>query len=104
SSVPLQLISFTGIFVSIISFLFVCYLAYRRLFYGPEVEGVFTLFGITIFLMGLLLFSVGVLGEYIGRINGLVRKRKRFRVASVLEASEDVESPVGESKSSTTSE
>lgn len=104
SSVPLQLISFTGIFVSIISFLFVCYLAYRRLFYGPEVEGVFTLFGITIFLMGLLLFSVGVLGEYIGRINGLVRKRKRFRIASVLEAAEDVESSVGESKSSTTSE
>ena len=92
SSVPLQLISFTGIVVSIISFLFVMYLAYRRLFYGPEVEGVFTLFGITIFLMGLLLFSVGMLGEYIGRINGLVRKRKRFRVASVLEAGEGVKS------------
>lgn len=92
SSVPLQLISFTGIVVSILSFIFVCYLAYRRLFYGPEVEGVFTLFGITIFLMGLLLFSVGMLGEYIGRINGLVRRRKRFRVASVLEAGEGVKS------------
>lgn len=93
SSLPLQLISITGIFVSILSLLFVIYLAYRRLFYGPEVEGVFTLFGITIFLMGLLLFSVGMLGEYIGRINGLVRKRKRFRVASVLEARDGVKSP-----------
>jgi undecaprenyl-phosphate 4-deoxy-4-formamido-L-arabinose transferase len=93
SSVPLQLISFTGIVVSILSLLFVCYLAFRRIFYGPEVEGVFTLFGITIFLMGLLLFSVGMLGEYIGRINGLVRRRKRFRVASVLEADEGVKSP-----------
>ena len=93
SSVPLQLISLTGIIVSIISLLFVCYLAFRRIFYGPEVEGVFTLFGITIFLMGLLLFSVGMLGEYIGRINGLVRRRKRFRVASVLEAGEGVKSP-----------
>lgn len=92
SSVPLQLISFTGIAVSILSFLFVLYLAYRRLFYGPEVEGVFTLFGITIFLMGLLLFAVGMLGEYIGRINGLVRRRKRFRVASVLEAGDSVKS------------
>jgi undecaprenyl-phosphate 4-deoxy-4-formamido-L-arabinose transferase len=100
SSVPLQLISITGIFVSIISLLFVCYLAYRRIFYGPEVEGVFTLFGITIFLMGLLLFSVGMLGEYIGRINGLVRRRKRFRVASVLEAGEGVKLPADESKSS----
>jgi undecaprenyl-phosphate 4-deoxy-4-formamido-L-arabinose transferase len=93
SSVPLQLISFTGIIVSILSLLFVIYLAYRRLFYGPEVEGVFTLFGITIFLMGLLLFSVGMLGEYIGRINGLVRRRSRFRVASVLEADDGVKSP-----------
>jgi undecaprenyl-phosphate 4-deoxy-4-formamido-L-arabinose transferase len=100
SSIPLQLISFTGIVVSMISLLFVCYLAYRRIFYGPEVEGVFTLFGITIFLMGLLLFSVGMLGEYIGRINGLVRRRKRFRVASVLEAGESVKSPGDETKSS----
>jgi len=100
SSVPLQLISFTGIFVSILSLLFVCYLAYRRIFYGPEVEGVFTLFGIAIFLMGLLLFSVGMLGEYIGRINGLVRRRKRFRVASVLEAGEGVKSHKDGTKSS----
>ena len=35
--------------------------------------------------MGLLLFSVGMVGEYIGRINGLVRRRKRFRIANVLE-------------------
>ena len=100
SSVPLQLISFTGIIVSMISFLFVCYLAYRRIFYGPEVEGVFTLFGITIFLMGLLLFSVGMLGEYIGRINGLVRRRKRFRVSSVLEAGESVKSAGDETTTS----
>ena len=100
SSVPLQLISFTGIVVSILSLLFVCYLAYRRLFYGPEVEGVFTLFGITIFLMGLLLFSVGMLGEYIGRIAGLVRSRRRFRVASVLEAGEGVKSRTEDTKPS----
>jgi len=86
STVPLQFISLTGIVVSLLSLLFVMYLAFRRVFYGPEVEGVFTLFGISIFLMGLLLFSVGMLGEYIGRINGLVRRRKRFRIASVLEA------------------
>jgi undecaprenyl-phosphate 4-deoxy-4-formamido-L-arabinose transferase len=101
SSLPLQLISITGIFVSILSLLFVFYLAFRRIFYGPEVEGVFTLFGITIFLMGLLLFSVGMLGEYIGRINGLVRRRKRFRVASVLEADDSVKSPSDDEKPST---
>ena len=99
SSLPLQFISFTGIFVSMLSLLFVVYLAYRRIFHGPEVEGVFTLFGITIFLMGLLLFAVGMVGEYIGRINGLVRKRKRFRIASVLEAGGDIKPPIDETDS-----
>lgn len=98
SSVPLQLISYTGIFVSLLSLLFVIYLAYRRVFYGPEVEGVFTLFGIAIFMMGLLLFAVGMLGEYIGRINGQVRDRKRFRIASVLEVDGAAKCPVDETK------
>ena len=98
SSVPLQLISFTGIFVSLLSRLLVLYIALPRVFIWAEVEGVFTLFGITIFLMGLLLFSVGMLGEYIGRINGLVRRRKRFRIASVLEADDGVKSSTGDTK------
>lgn len=85
SSLPLQLISLTGIFVSFLSLLLVIYLAVRRLVIGPEVEGVFTLFAIAIFLMGLLLFAVGMLGEYIGRINTQVRKRQRFRIAKILD-------------------
>jgi len=88
SSVPLQLISFTGIIVSFCSLLFVIYLATRRLIVGPEVEGVFTLFAIAIFLMGLLLFAVGMLGEYIGRINNQVHKRQRFRIAKTLESTD----------------
>jgi len=87
SSLPLRLISFTGIVVSLLSLLFVIFLAIRRFTYGPEAEGLFTLFGIAIFMMGLILFSVGMLGEYIGRINNQVRKRQWFRVARVLDSS-----------------
>jgi len=85
SVMPLRLISFTGIFVSLLSLLFVVYLAIRRLVIGPEAEGVFTLFGISIFLMGILLFAMGMLGEYIGRMYVQVRNRQRFHVAAVLE-------------------
>jgi undecaprenyl-phosphate 4-deoxy-4-formamido-L-arabinose transferase len=63
----------------------------RRIFIGPEVEGVFTLFAIAIFLMGLLLFAVGVLGEYIGRINMQVRKRQRYRIARMLDTTPPIE-------------
>ncbi|MBX9962438.1 MAG: glycosyltransferase [Burkholderiales bacterium] len=86
SLVPLQTFSLVGIFISVISILFVVFLAIRRLIVGPEVEGVFTLFGIAFFLIGIALFGIGLLGEYIGRIYEQVRHRPRFLVQAVLEA------------------
>ncbi len=52
---------------------------------GPEVEGVFTLFGILFFLVGVTLFGIGLLGEYVGRIYVQARGRPRFLVKAVLE-------------------
>ncbi len=86
SSLPLQFISLAGIVISLASLLFVLYLAWRRIFIGPEVEGVFTLLGIIIFLLGLMLFCIGIVGEYIGRINSQLRRRPRYRVVKILEA------------------
>ena len=85
SLMPLQAFSFMGIFLSICSALFVAYLAIRRLVVGPEAEGLFTLFGIAFFLIGVLLFGIGLLGEYIGRIYQEVRRRPRYTIQAVLE-------------------
>ena len=84
SLMPLQLFSLIGLGISIASFLFVIFLAIRRLVVGPEVEGVFTLFAIAFFLIGILLFGIGLLGEYIGRIYVQSRRRPRFLVRAVL--------------------
>lgn len=85
SLMPLQVFSLIGIGISIVSFVFVLYLAIRRLIVGPEVEGVFTLFAIVFFLIGVLLFGIGLLGEYIGRIYVQARGRPRFLVKAVLD-------------------
>lgn len=85
SVVPLQLFSFAGMVISILSALFVLFLLLRRLFVGPEAEGLFTLFAIAFFLIGILLFGVGLLGEYVGRIYEQVRQRPRYLVQAVLE-------------------
>ncbi|HUW37629.1 MAG TPA: glycosyltransferase [Rhodocyclaceae bacterium] len=88
SLVPLQWFSMVGIVISTLSVLFVGYLAVRRLIVGPEAQGLFTLFGIAFFLIGLTLFGVGLLGEYVGRIYQQVRHRPRYLIDAVLERDE----------------
>jgi undecaprenyl-phosphate 4-deoxy-4-formamido-L-arabinose transferase len=63
----------------------VLYLAIRRVIVGPEAEGLFTLFGVAFFLIGVALIGLGVVGEYVGRIYEQVRQRPRYTVAAVLE-------------------
>jgi undecaprenyl-phosphate 4-deoxy-4-formamido-L-arabinose transferase len=89
SLVPLQMFSIAGMLISLLSILFVGYLAVRRLLIGPEAEGVFTLFGIVFFLLGIALFGIGLLGEYLGRIAQQVRQRPRYLVEAVLEQREE---------------
>lgn len=86
SLVPLQLFSMAGMLLAVFSAAFVAYLVGRRLIVGPEAEGVFTLFAITFFLIGILLFGIGILGEYVGRIYQQIRNRPRFVIQAVLEA------------------
>jgi undecaprenyl-phosphate 4-deoxy-4-formamido-L-arabinose transferase len=88
SLVPLQLFSMGGIVISLLSAALVVVLALRRIFLGPEVGGTFTLFGIAFFLIGLGLFGIGLLGEYVGRIYQEVRQRPRYLIAAVLEQNE----------------
>jgi undecaprenyl-phosphate 4-deoxy-4-formamido-L-arabinose transferase len=85
SVVPLQLFSMVGMAVSLLSALFFVYLFVRRLIIGPEAEGLFTLFGAVFFLIGVALFGIGLLGEYVGRIYAQVRERPRYIVEAVLE-------------------
>lgn len=86
SLLPLQMFTAFGSIVSMLSILFVVYLLLRRIFIGPEAEGVFTLFAIMFFLMGIILLGLGITGEYIGRIYQEVRKRPRFIIRKILGA------------------
>jgi undecaprenyl-phosphate 4-deoxy-4-formamido-L-arabinose transferase len=88
SVMPLQLFSLSGIVIALLSITFVIFLAIRRLVVGPEAEGVFTLFGIAFFLIGMTLLGIGLLGEYVGRIYEQVRQRPRYLVQAVLEKKE----------------
>jgi len=85
SLVPLQWFSMLGIVVSLGSAALFVLLIVRRLIVGPEAEGLFTLFALMFFLIGLALFGIGLLGEYVGRVYQQVRHRPRYLIEAVLE-------------------
>jgi undecaprenyl-phosphate 4-deoxy-4-formamido-L-arabinose transferase len=79
-----------GMTLSVLSGVLFLWLALRRLFLGPEVEGVFTLFALNFFFVGLALFGIGLIGEYVGRTYEQVRGRPRYLIAAVLEDQAEV--------------
>lgn len=85
SLLPLQLFTLVGMLVSMGSFLFVIYMFVRRIIVGPEAYGLFTLFAILYFLVGIVLMGLGIMGEYIGRIHQNSRSRPKFIVQEVRE-------------------
>lgn len=95
---PLQVFTMIGVAISLMSFMFVVFLLLRRMIIGPEVEGVFTLFAIMFFLIGIVLFGLGVVGEYVGRIYQEVRKRPRFVIKRVIEVPINLTAAINEAK------
>jgi undecaprenyl-phosphate 4-deoxy-4-formamido-L-arabinose transferase len=89
SIVPLQMFSMLGMALSAGSAILVVLLLIRRFLMGAEAEGLFTLFAISFFLMGTILFGIGLLGEYVGRIYQQVRGRPRYVVQAILESNGD---------------
>lgn len=85
SLVPLQVFSMMGMALSVLSAVLVFVLLVRRFLMGAEAEGVFTLFAIAFFFMGVILFGIGLVGEYVGRILQQVRARPRYVVQTILQ-------------------
>lgn len=83
---PLRSMMVVGTVTSAAAMAVAVVLAAGRIIEGHEwaVSGVFTLFAVMFFFVGVLLFALGLLGEYVGRIYSEVRHRPRFVVRQVL--------------------
>lgn len=82
---PLQIASYTGFLVSLISFLGIIVYLYKKLVVGGEPQGFPTLVILVLFLGGIQLISLGVIGEYIGRIYDEVKRRPTYIIKQVYE-------------------
>ena len=85
SIVPLQIYSLVGLVVAGVALTLFVYIMFERILHGADAQGVFTLFSLAFFILGVLLLGVGLLGEYVGRIYAQVRGRPRYLVQVVLQ-------------------
>lgn len=88
SLVPLQLFSLFGIVVAVLSVITYLVVMAKRVIADAPVTTLATFWDrdiLQFFLIGIVLFGVGLVGEYVGRIYQQVRHRPRYLVAAVLE-------------------
>ena len=92
SLVPLQIFSMFGMLVSVGAVLTYLIVIVERLVLSGWHEGIATLWDrdiLAFFLIGMLLFGLGLVGEYVGRIYQQVRERPRFTIQALLEQKRD---------------
>jgi len=83
SIVPIRAAALLGAVVSAISMLYVIYALYARLFLQESPKGFTALIVTVTFLSGVLLFFLGVIGEYVGRIYEETKERPLYLVGRV---------------------
>lgn len=84
SIAPLKIATYTGVSVAFLSLLYAAVVVWKTLLYGDPVQGYPSLMVVVLFLGGVQLISVGVLGEYIGRIFNEVKMRPLYLINRVL--------------------
>ena len=75
---PLRISSIIGFIVSIAAFLYMIFIVVKTILYGDSVQGFPTLICVILFLGGIQLISIGILGEYIARIFNESKRRPTY--------------------------
>lgn len=83
---PLKIASFLGLTTAFGSFCYAMYIVYKTLLYGEHVAGYPTLLVVMLFLGGVQLMTVGIIGEYIGRIFNETKRRPLYFVNRYYES------------------
>jgi polyisoprenyl-phosphate glycosyltransferase len=77
---PLRLASFLGIAVSFFAFLYMIVVIVKTLVYGEAVRGYPSLMAVLLFLGGIQLVTLGIIGEYLGRVFNETKERPLYFV------------------------
>lgn len=82
---PLRIATFSGIFISAFSFLFMLFIIVRAALFGDPVSGWPSMMTIILFLGGIQLVALGIIGEYLSKTYMEVKKRPNYIVRKIYE-------------------
>lgn len=80
STLPLRIWTYVGALISSASLIYIAYLLIRTLIYGVDVPGYASTMVVILFMNGMLMVGIGIIGEYIGRIFLESKNRPLFLV------------------------
>lgn len=78
TTAPLRIASFLGILTSFAAALYIIFLVVRTLIFGSDLAGYPSMMAVILFLGGVQLLSIGVIGEYVGRIFNETKQRPLY--------------------------
>lgn len=83
SITPLRIASFCGFVISLFSFAFAAFILFKTIFFGADLPGYASIMVMVTFLSGIQLLSIGILGEYVGRIFGETKGRPLYFIDQI---------------------
>ena len=78
TTAPLRISSYVGFFVSVVAFIYLFVVVFQTIFFGNELSGYPSTLAVILFLGGVQLLSLGIIGEYIGRIFNETKQRPLY--------------------------
>ena len=89
TTAPLRISSVMGIVVSLAAFVYIIYLVVRTIAHGTDLAGYPSMMAVILFLGGVQLLSLGVIGEYVGRIFNESKQRPLYFIEELHRSKQD---------------
>lgn len=80
TTAPLRISTYVGALVSAATFIYLLYLVFRTIFFGTDLAGYPSMMAVILFLGGVQLLSLGIIGEYVGRIFNETKQRPLYLI------------------------
>lgn len=86
TTAPLRFAVFLGLIVSLLAFIYIVFLVTRTMLLGPDLSGYPSMMAVILFLGGVQLLALGIIGEYVGRIFNETKQRPLYLIEKYHEA------------------